>query len=491
VTEDNSLLSGERLGKYQLQELLRSSGPADVYRGLELDTNRAVAITVLAPVLTANPDYVASLKNEVVQILALDHPNIAPIVSFDEHGPYFYLVTPLFRATLRDVLKTQGRVGVSAALDMAAQIASALTAIHGLGLIHRNIRPDNILLSDAQALLTGFGIVRRVALENPGQAPTLAGTNLVIGTPYYMAPEQFTGAYVDQHADIYALGAVLYDLLTGQPPHVAATPNAVVAQILTEPIVPPSRLNPAISPEVDTVVLRALARDPMQRYASADDMHATLLQAGELVRLSRASGGPVGGQVPVSGISGNSGASGNGGDRGIGGHGGGFPPFPNDSDHAGDAGDAGDSDAGRRRRVHRPGLHIILATAMLAISVFCVVSLGSRNGASGSGANLSTPRASTSTSTFDPTYQEMAATATSYAMTPTVTTGPGTPTPTPRPPLPTRTPTPRPPTMTPVPTDTPEPSPTATETPTATATYTPTATATYTPTPTPTDTPIS
>ena len=201
VTEDNRTLSGERFGKYQLQELLKRGTMADVYRGLELDTNRAVAITVLAPALTADPDYVAGLKDEIVQILGLAHPNIAPIVSFGEQRPYFYLVMPRFRASLRDVLQRQGRVAFAAALDMVAQVASALTAIHSLGLIHRNINPDDILLSDDQAMLTGFGIVRQVALDNTGQAPTLAGTALVIATPQYMAPEQFTGAYVDQRGD--------------------------------------------------------------------------------------------------------------------------------------------------------------------------------------------------------------------------------------------------------------------------------------------------
>ncbi|HEU4784110.1 MAG TPA: serine/threonine-protein kinase [Ktedonobacterales bacterium] len=478
MTEDNSPLSGERLGTYQLRELLRSSGPADVYRGLELDTNRPVAITVLSSALAADPDYVASFKNEIVQILGLAHPNIAPIVAFDEQGSYFYLVTPLFRASLRDVLKTQGRVGIAAALDMAAQIASALTAIHGLGFIHRDITPDNILLNDDQALLTGFGIVRQVTVENPGQAPTLAGTKLVIATPHYMAPEQFTDASVDQHVDIYALGAVLYELLTGQPPHSATTPNAVVAQILTDPIVPPSRLNPAIPFELDAVVKRALARDPKERYANAADIRVALRQVGETLRLTRASGGPIGGRDLGGGISGD------GGNRG------GAFPLPGDAD------DADDSDAGRRRRTPRPGLHIILATVLLAISVFCVLSLGSRNGASGNGGEISTPRTSTATamSAFDATYQAMAATATSYALTPTVTTGPGTPTPTPRPPLPTRTPTPRPPTATVGPgTPTPTPSPTATDTPepSPTATETPTPTPTETPTPTPTDTPTS
>ncbi|HEY1387052.1 MAG TPA: serine/threonine-protein kinase [Ktedonobacterales bacterium] len=477
MTEDNSPLSGERLGKYQLQELLRSSDPADVYRGLELDTNRAVAVTVLSPALTADPNDVASIKNEIVQILGLAHPNIAPIVAFDEQEPYFYLVTPLFRASLRDVLKTQGRVGIAAALDMAAQIDSALTAIHGLGLVHRDIKPDNIQLNDDQALLTGFGIVRQVTFENTGQAPTLAGTTLAISTPQYMAPEQFTGAYVDQRTDIYALGAVLYELLTGQPPHVAASPSGVVAQILADPIVPPSRLNPAIPFDLDAVVMRALARDPMERYANAANMRVALRQVGEILRLTRASGGPIGGR-----------------DHG-GGNGGGDFPLSGDAD---DADGADGSDAGRRRRAPRPGLHIILATVLLAISVFCVLSLGSRNGASGNSGNIGTPRNSTATSPFDPAYQAMAATATSYALTPTVTTGPGTPTPTPRPPLPTRTPTPRPPTVTtgpgtptptPVPTNTPETSPTATETPTATATDTPTPTATDTPTPAPTDTP--
>ena len=275
------MLSGQRLGRYWLLESLKSGGMATVYSATEQETGRVVAVKVLSPILATDPAYVARFKNEVAQVRKLAHPNIVPIEYFGVEGPYTYFVMPLFKASLRDALLRHKRLSPSFALNVAIQIASALTAVHSLGLIHRDIKPDNILLSDDRALLTDFGIVRQVEFSGAGQPPTLAGSGLPIGTPQYMAPEQLSGQHVDHRADIYALGAVLYEMLTGRPPHIANTPYSMASRALTDPIRPPATLNPAVSAELDAVVMRSLARDPRDRYASAADMRAALQSVQE------------------------------------------------------------------------------------------------------------------------------------------------------------------------------------------------------------------
>ena len=470
MAEDTRSLSGHWLGQYQLLDLLKKGGMADVYRARERDTDRLVAVKVLPAALAADPDYVARFKNEAVQLRKLAHPNIVTIESFGEQGPYFYLVMPLLNGSLRDVLIRQGRVDPHDALGVAAQVASALVAVHALGLIHRDIKPDNILLSDDKVLLTDFGIVRQLDVTRPEQLPTLAGTGLPIGTPQYMAPEQLAIRPVDHRADLYALGAVLYEMLTGQPPHIADTPYAIASRVLSAPVISPSTLNSAVWPDLETLVLHALARNPDDRYSTAASMRDAILHVAGVAR--RASPGTVSGGEAWS----------DGRQQGY--RGSGQPA-------------SGDTTAAERpRRAPPPALLIALAAILLVVSVFCGLSLASTNGVLGFGAN----RPPTSTLAYDPTYEAMAARATVLAQTPTVTTGPHTPTPTPRPPLPTRTPTPRPPTVTvgpgtptptPYPTDTPAPTPTATDTPTATPTDTPTETPTETPTDIPTDTPAS
>jgi serine/threonine-protein kinase len=158
--------SGHRLGAYLLLDLLKRGGMAEIYRGRELATNRMVAIKVLPPALAADPDYVARFKNEVIQVRKLANPNIVPIESFGEEGSYFYFVMPLLDGSLRDALIRQERLAPLAALRVAIQIASALTAVHALGLIHRDIKPDNILLSeDGAVYLIDFD---RAELRKPG-----------------------------------------------------------------------------------------------------------------------------------------------------------------------------------------------------------------------------------------------------------------------------------------------------------------------------------
>jgi serine/threonine-protein kinase len=274
------MLSGQRLGRYWLLEALKSGGMATVYSATEQATGRVVAVKVLSPIFATDPAYVARFRNEVAQVRKLAHPNIVPIEYFGVEGPYTYFVMPLFKSSLRDALLRHKRLSPSFALNVAIQIADALTAVHSLGLIHRDIKPDNILLDDDRALLTDFGIVRQVEFTGAGQPPTLAGSGLPIGTPQYMAPEQLSGQHVDHRVDIYALGAVLYEMLTGRPPHVANTPYSMASRALTDPIRPPATLNPAVTAELDAVVMRALARDPRDRYASAAEMRAMPTSGG-------------------------------------------------------------------------------------------------------------------------------------------------------------------------------------------------------------------
>ena len=163
-------------------------------------------------------------------------------------------------------------------MRLTQQIASALGAAHELGLIHRDVKPANILLdADGSALLTDFGIARRVATQRGGEdAPTLAGTGLPVGTPQYMAPEQLRGEHLDQRTDVYALGAVLYELLTGVAPHVADSPFEVASLALSAPIVPPAQRNPQVWPELEQVTLKSLAREATHRYPDMQSFSAAL-----------------------------------------------------------------------------------------------------------------------------------------------------------------------------------------------------------------------
>jgi serine/threonine-protein kinase len=267
--------NGQRLGRYLLLEPIKSGGMAIVYRARDLDTDRVVAIKVLSQTLARDPAYVQRFKNEVAQVRKLAHPNIVPIEFFGAEGPYTYFVMPLYKASLRDALMRYQRLAPDSALTIAIQIASALTAVHALGMIHRDIKPDNILLSDDRALLTDFGIVRQIEFAGSG-SPTLAGTGLPIGTPQYMPPELLSSQQVDQRADLYALGAVLYEMLTGQAPHNGDTPYSIASRVLSNRIQPPASLNPAIPAILSAVVMRALAPNPADRYPDAANLRTAL-----------------------------------------------------------------------------------------------------------------------------------------------------------------------------------------------------------------------
>ncbi len=220
MTTSGGGLTGQWLGDYQLQGLLAVGGMAEVYQARDAVINREVAVKVLPLALAADPNYVERFRNEAQAVGALNHPNIVPILVFGEQGPYLYLVMPLMKESLRDRLLRGVPLPANEAVQITVQILSGLGAAHAQGVVHRDVKPENILLDDnGVAKLTDFGIARRLTIRRASGGPTLAGTGLPVGTPQYMAPEQLRGEDLDQRADIYALGAVLYEMLTGQPPH--------------------------------------------------------------------------------------------------------------------------------------------------------------------------------------------------------------------------------------------------------------------------------
>lgn len=264
-------LTGRQLGDFELVGLLGAGGMAEVYRGFDVKLKREVAVKVLPASLARDANYVQRFRTEAQRVAALDHPHIVPVYHFGEEGPLLYHVMPLLKESLRDRLEREGPLSAKEAVGVVAQIASALSAAHEVGLIHRDVKPENILLNDKnEALLTDFGIARPVMMSRTGRmAQTLSATGLPVGTPEYMAPEQLRGEAIDERMDIYALGAVLYELLTGKPPHEAETPYQVAALSLAGEITPPSSLVADISPELEDVVMTALAYDRTARYQDA------------------------------------------------------------------------------------------------------------------------------------------------------------------------------------------------------------------------------
>lgn len=263
-------LIGQSLGGYELLSLLGAGGMAEVYRAKDPKLDREVAVKVLPASLALDPGYVERFRDEARRVAALNHPNVVPVYHYGEENGLLFLIMPVLRESLRDRMERDGLLPVSEATRYVVQVAAALDAAHAQGLVHRDVKPENILINpDGRAMLTDFGIAREASfLKRTGSNRTLAATGLPVGTPEYMAPEQLRAGIVDQRADIYALGAVLYELLTGTVPHEAATPYEVAALVLTAPLTPPSRRNPAIWPQLEQVVMKALASDPNGRYSN-------------------------------------------------------------------------------------------------------------------------------------------------------------------------------------------------------------------------------
>ena len=274
-------LAGRVVGGFVLESLLGAGGMSEVYRGIDLVLAREVAVKVLPPQLAQFPISVARFRDEARAVAALASPHIVPIYQYGEDDGLLYLVMPILADSLRGKLQREGLPPIETAVRLVAQIAEALEIAHAAGIVHRDVKPENILLDGHnQPLLSDFGIARDIAdLHAAGASPTLSPLGTPVGTPQYMAPEQLRQQPADQRSDVYSLGVVLYELLTGQLPHAGSTPYEVVASVLTQPVTPPSVHNPALWPALELAVLTALTEEPAARYHSAHDFAMALRDA--------------------------------------------------------------------------------------------------------------------------------------------------------------------------------------------------------------------
>ena len=267
-------LINRSLGQYQIIEPIRQGGMSVVYKAYQESLDRYVAIKVLSH--HSDPQFAARFKREARAIAQLQHPNILPIYDSNEQDGILYLVMQYIEngTTLGDQLDEPIETG--RALRLVGKVLDALSYAHERGIIHRDIKPANVLLPAPDwPMLADFGIVK---LRDDNQKLTTPG--LVIGTAAYMAPEQASGRPVDARTDLYATGVVLYELVTGRVPFDASTPMEMLAKHAYEPPLPPRSVIPSIPIEVETLLLRALEKDPAARYQSAADMSAACAAGG-------------------------------------------------------------------------------------------------------------------------------------------------------------------------------------------------------------------
>ena len=253
------------LGKYSIIEEIGRGGMAVVYKAVHKQLGRYVAIKVLPRQFTFQTKFVQRFHREATAASTLSHPNIVIIYDVDQEDDIHYIVMEYLEGQpLSELIKEQGSLPLSPALKIIHQISSALDYAHSLGFVHRAIKPSNIIIGpEDHATLTDFGIVRTA----DGTSVTKEGAP--IGTPEYMSPEQCDGKQADSRSDVYSLGAVLYEMVTGQVPFTADTPLVVMYQQVNKKPVPPRRINPDLSVPVEGVVLRALAKTPEERYPTA------------------------------------------------------------------------------------------------------------------------------------------------------------------------------------------------------------------------------
>jgi len=256
-------LVGQNLGNYHILEEVGRGGMATVFKAIELASGQVVAMKVLSPYVAQEPKFKARFEQEIRVLLELHHPNIVPVLDYGEIDEYSFIVMPFLTSGTLSQRLAQGPLPLKAAADVVRQISQALDYAHARGIVHRDLKPSNILITDdGQAMLTDFGFAR-VA----DTSLSLTGSAL-IGTPAYMSPEQCRGEEATPLSDQYALGVVLYHMATGTLPYEAETPMGLVIMHATEPIPPPRDVNPDLPEYVEMVILKALEKEPENRYPS-------------------------------------------------------------------------------------------------------------------------------------------------------------------------------------------------------------------------------
>ncbi len=258
-------LIGQTLGQYKIVKQIGEGGMATVFKAYQPGLNRDVALKILPPYVAEKEGFTERFAREAQAIGNLHHPNILPVYDSGQDKGYGYIAMRYVpnADTLAKLMKHPLPAGQI--LELTSQIAGALEHAHQAGIIHRDIKPSNILMDKDWVLLSDFGLAKMV--ETPSE---LTGTGVGLGTPAYMSPEQAKGEKIDHRTDIYALGIIVFEMLTGQVPHKAETPLATVVKRINEPMPMPRSLNPDIPESVERVLLKVLAINPADRYDSAE-----------------------------------------------------------------------------------------------------------------------------------------------------------------------------------------------------------------------------
>lgn len=263
-------------GRYQITEVVGKGGMATVYKAVDTKLGRSVAVKVIHRGIAAEPKFTEHFRTEAQNAAALNHPNIVAVYDVGEDdGPQYIVLEFVEGRTLRDVLK-DGPLPIDLALSCARQLAAGLVAAHERGIIHCDINPQNVLTpNDGTAKLAHFGISRA------GAATGLVTGGMIVGTLDYLAPEQIEGTKPDEKSDIYALGLVIYEMLSGRLPFERVeTPAQSLALRITAAPKPLAEANPGISPYLESVVMQTLRRDPGARYQTASLLPDVLAHVG-------------------------------------------------------------------------------------------------------------------------------------------------------------------------------------------------------------------
>jgi eukaryotic-like serine/threonine-protein kinase len=283
------LAAGDTLDHYRLDAEVARSGMATLFRATDLRSGRQVAVKVPHAEMEADPVLLERFRREEEIGQEIDHPGIVKTYDGEERSRRYMVIEWVDGRLLRSILNEARKLPVERALALTLAICDALDTMHKHGVVHRDLKPENIMvLRQDRIKIIDFGI----ALKEDARRITHTTMTPALGTPDYISPEQVKGQHGDQRSDVYALGAMLYEMLTGQPPFVGSNPLAVMNERLLNDPKPARELNPEISPEIEEILFRALERDPHHRYSTATEM-AWELEHQELVGVDGGSHRPA------------------------------------------------------------------------------------------------------------------------------------------------------------------------------------------------------